>query len=473
MASKLWILFSGLILLSLGANVLFLLSCLTPTIKEIALYRVNVTQLAQNLQIQGLNNSRDVSHLIHPALPTYWYWGISGICDVHEDETVNCRQKFLPTQGLLNLIEESLRDRLSNDTNDSDNNTEQIVQDVVSAWNTTVSKPRVATFVARKERGLLVRLKASAALAIVAIVLDSIFAIIVPCLVKGKFKKGLSTLPVLSGLVAAAAGTLAILSMKYGVRGMVNTGEHGGPAIIIIFVGVALKALPIALASWLGNRYEEERLPTTRPPGPWPPGPPGDIIQYPPVQPPTRPPIIPDSGSVDTTHAIGYRGEKYIFNLFQRRSIPGWSYHNWTSKLRKSEGLYPSFDEIEWRYSDFTYPREDVDTRVMARMLSGQGATILPEWMSNPTCTYHIEVKTTRGRTDTTFYVSEHQVRMMDNYQDHPNHAYILARVYNVDNPQRIGVDWISNPRKRTSGLYFDGPYQNEEGGWYYKVTMA
>ncbi|KAK4458329.1 hypothetical protein QBC42DRAFT_314960, partial [Cladorrhinum samala] len=456
-----------LLLVSLGANIIFLLSCITPTVKEIALYRVNVTQLAQNLQIQSLNNSRNVAHLIHPALPSYWYWGISGICDVFESPspkkgTRKCRRAFPPTQDLLTLLEESLRDSLDDGDADNsfptgtNNDTEQVIRDVLSAWNATISKPRVAAFLREKEDGLAVRLKISVGLAIAAVVLDFGIAFVAPCSF-GELNKTLSSLPFLSGLLAVGAGISAVLSMRYGVRGAAMSSENGGPAIIILFVGVAIRILPMAF----GLHSSRNHRPS--PPRPIdyhhpPPGPGDNNYDLPPRYPPggndywPQPPGPqdgPESEEDRRKKDIGFAGEKYIFNLFQQHGIPNWTYENWTSKLRKR--LYPPFPGSEGDYADITY--DDVDGR-MREFVASQGAQILPHWQHG--ARYHIEVKTTPANCERTFYVSPDQVRKMRLYANDPLNAYILVRVYHVESP-RPGMKWFSNPLHHR-GLEFSDP---------------
>ena len=63
---------------ALVANFVFLLGCISPATQELGIYRINVTVLANGLQQLAFNNSRDASDLLHPGLPMYWYWGMSG-----------------------------------------------------------------------------------------------------------------------------------------------------------------------------------------------------------------------------------------------------------------------------------------------------------------------------------------------------------------------------------------------------------
>lgn len=48
---------------------------------------------------------------------------------------------------------------------------------------------------------------------------------------------------VISSLIAVAAGILATLSMNNGVHGVVDTGEHEGPAVLVLFVAAGLRVI--------------------------------------------------------------------------------------------------------------------------------------------------------------------------------------------------------------------------------------
>lgn len=107
---------------------------------------------------------------------------------------------------------------------------------ILSSWNATlniISPDRLAA----KEAKFAAQLKASAALAILAVVLDftsPLLAIFLP----GRYRY---VAPLTGSLLAFAAGALAAVSMSDGVHGVVETSEHGGPGIIILFVGAALR----------------------------------------------------------------------------------------------------------------------------------------------------------------------------------------------------------------------------------------
>lgn len=67
-------------LLSVTTNVVYLISCASPKLKEMAVYRVNVTRLAERLTLHALEDSgvEVAQPLVPPELPTWWYYGING-----------------------------------------------------------------------------------------------------------------------------------------------------------------------------------------------------------------------------------------------------------------------------------------------------------------------------------------------------------------------------------------------------------
>ncbi|GAB1316117.1 hypothetical protein MFIFM68171_06327 [Madurella fahalii] len=314
-----WLGITGFAVLSLIANIVFLIGCISPATEDIALYRVNVALLANGLQRLAVVDSGNETELLRsPELATYWYWGMSGICDVFEmtGET-RCRRAFPPTQNLRGILKESLRDRLGNDQ-------EQLTNAIVASWNATLNNISPSRLAA-KEAKFAAQSKASTALAILASVLDA---------------------------------AIALLAL-YGVHGIIDTSEHGGPAIIILFVGAALRVLSCGIAGWSSS---------------------GDNLS-----------------NLSSNERIGFRGEEHIFRWLQGR-LPGWSYENWTSKLRKHTG-FSEFGEPEWQYADFTYEDHSLQ---MQQMLQNAGVPVSPQWTARTT--YHLEVKSTPAECDAKFY---------------------------------------------------------------------
>ncbi|KAM6516418.1 hypothetical protein FALCPG4_014601 [Fusarium falciforme] len=159
---------------------------------------------------------------------------------------------------------------------------------------------------------------------------------------------------------------------------------------------------------------------------------------------------VPELTSTSTAHQvrtrkIGFLGEAFIYSLFER-NVSDWSFQHWTSRLRVENG-HPPFTGLERDFSDFTY----LDTHGhMKEFLLQAGLDLNPAYASNTT--YHLEVKTTTGGVGEIFYVSQNQVNMMQRFDEDPNNAYIVLRVYDIEgeNP-----DLKAYPRPWS--LYLDG----------------
>ncbi|KAK0653990.1 hypothetical protein QBC41DRAFT_288115 [Cercophora samala] len=429
------------LLLSLAANFLFLLTCVSPTVQNLALYRVDVAHLAEDLHDREFGRSKDDSQtdLLHPNLPTHWLWGISGVCDVYPDKT-HCRRGFLPTQDILTLVKHSL-------TRSPNHGTEnRYINKVLAAWNRTLT--HLDTPDQRKRAAKFDTLsKAGAALVIIAIILDmdmwfgpSYWWHSMPY----------SFYSALLGSVAIGAGICLVVALPHGLHTAAAATETGPLAVIIVFIGGATRLIASLTGCWAshdGSSRFSSPSTLTRQSRP-------QVVR---LQPKDAQPIIPASTigsrvthdgetrprsvrplwnenfdrdpprSADFGHIsekyeqVGYLGEKYIFDLFKARRIPKWSEANWTSSLRSRHGLFSKFSRsLQKIHADFTY----LDTRgAMRRALRKEGVTVCPTW-SNRT-TYHLEVKTTPGGLWTPFELSKNQKRLLDLYEDDLYNAYI------------------------------------------------
>ncbi|KAH6640191.1 hypothetical protein F5144DRAFT_87907 [Chaetomium tenue] len=424
-----WLWITGFAVLSIAANVVFLISCMSPATKNICLYRVNVTLLADGLhRLAVVDGGNETDFPLTDELPTYWYWGMSGMCDVFETTgETNCRRAFPPTKNVLGTLEDSLTDRLGNDQG-------RRINEIVSSWNATLSNISPGRLAANEAR-VAARTKASAALVIIAIVLDAISPFLALCLLGGSKKRHSYVAPFLSSLMAIVAGALAVLSMRDGVHGILDTSEHGGPAIIILFVGAALRLLSCGGASKGPdtpsnrprlNTNEEIGLDSKTPPG---------------------------HPKLTRNEEIGLQGEHYIHSWL--RDLPGWSYKNWTSHLRFYAD-HPEFKERPGQHADFTY--EDHQGQLLQE-LADAGAEISPDWRAGTT--YHLEVKTTPAGCGTTFLVSRNQVRLMQDYSGDPRNAYILVRIFQIGrNPaMEFFPDPLSHPGLVWGPLNDNGDY--------------
>ncbi|KAK0701219.1 hypothetical protein B0T21DRAFT_353802 [Apiosordaria backusii] len=245
---------------SLVANFLFFFSCVSPAVKDLALYQVNVALLAEELHSQAFNETGSAAaDLLHPNLPSYWYGGISGICDIYSEERhkTHCRRAFLPTQNILTIVEDSLRSFVD------DNAQERSINKVLVSWNSTLT--RLDSSVLRdKEAKSVALIKASAALIIVAIVLDIVFLF---WSLFDTATRSVYFLSAMSGLIAITAGTLATLSVHYGMHAAVNKRGYVAPVTIVVFVAAALQVLT-SLVGCCFAREEEYRYRDTWNPEP-------------------------------------------------------------------------------------------------------------------------------------------------------------------------------------------------------------
>ncbi|OAQ78184.1 S-adenosylmethionine-dependent methyltransferase-like protein [Purpureocillium lilacinum] len=406
---------------SLVANVVFLIGCISPGTANLSLYRVKVAVLADGLQKLAAEDSGGAAPgtLLHPDLPIYWYWGSSGICDVYGSQSeTRCRRQFPPTQAVLAIVEESLRDRLGEGTDQA--------SAVVSAWNATLSRLNPARLRDREARFASLS-KASAALTVLAAILDVFSPVVGGAVVFSSSKSALLpyAVPVLGALLALGAGVLATCSMNEGVHGVVGTGEHGGPGVIILFVGAAprLGSSLLGCCACNGVGREDRRQ--------------GDAELSPQKQWQQQQQTSPRRERL-SIEDIGFLGEKRIHDHFQC-ALPDWTARgNWTSKLRSKDG-HPRFTQDERLFADFTYADRSGSMREALRRAH---VPVSPAWSNNTT--YHFEVKTTPGEYDADMFLRESQVQKMQDYDHDPNNAYILIRISRIQgNPV---TDYFPNP---------------------------
>jgi hypothetical protein len=295
----------------LVANFVFLLGCLSPSTQELGIFRVNVTVVANGLQ-KLANDTRDPSDLLSPDLPVYWYWGMSGICDVRQnkDET-RCRRAFPPTQNILTIVEESLEGQAVG---------------ILAAWNATLSKIDPAKL-RNKEGKVAAQIRGSAALAVMAVLSD--FTIPPLALLAQEGSKWPYFLSLGPCALTIGAGALATLSVMDGLYGAIETGEREGPAIKVLFAGVALKFCIVVAAAYCsstrgGKSDAETAIPlgqsggqSVDQSGSF--GPSGSVSASPFPSPeiPLRPRITEtEEERAERRREIGFNGERYVSPLY-------------------------------------------------------------------------------------------------------------------------------------------------------------
>ncbi|KAL2271361.1 hypothetical protein VTJ83DRAFT_732 [Remersonia thermophila] len=179
---------------------------------------VHVPFLAESLNEStgaGPDANRDAGPLVPPKLPTVWVFGLSvaGVCDNFTDiQEIHCRRRFLPSNGILTLLEDSLRHSFRRRGGDQDihNRTQsdsELVKAVLTSWNKTLDRHNLASGIVAHRDKLDAVLRASAGCAIALAILDLVwFVVTVQTLAKGLATPVLS---ILNGGLGIAVWALA------------------------------------------------------------------------------------------------------------------------------------------------------------------------------------------------------------------------------------------------------------------------
>ncbi|GAB1311860.1 hypothetical protein MFIFM68171_02070 [Madurella fahalii] len=165
-----------------------------------------------------------------------------------------------------------------------------------------------------------------------------------------------------------------------------------------------------------------------------------------------------DDTSEIRAREIGFLGELFVFEMFTQQ-IDDWIFECWTSRMR-SEAGHPRFQGHERDFSDFTYV--DASGRMRAVL---RNAGIEPNAAWSDATMFHLEVKSTLGPCAEPMFVSQNQVDKMREFDGSADNAYILLRVFDLDDGRNTGVKFFRDPWS----LYMDGvlDFRSDEG---YKV---
>ena len=109
---------------------------------------------------------------------------------------------------------------------------------------------------------------------------------------------------------------------------------------------------------------------------------------------------------------MGAAGELYIFELLSRMNLPNFSRANWQSRIRKEVCVHQKYADMEpWNgreTADIVY--EDTES-VLTRALNSLG--YLPDRMRGSRPKYYLEVKTTTNESDTRFFMSSGEYKLV------------------------------------------------------------
>jgi hypothetical protein len=229
--------------ISLAGIISFLVGCISPGARDLAIYRVNITELATELVKLSADTKHNVSDLVHPDLPSHWYFGLSGTCDFFADgpdrvrgPTVSgvtrCRRAFPPSVDVLSVVHDSLRANIGPGWDEP----EKTIATVMSAWQETY----IAVPAAKLRDGasaVAAQNKASAALAILSIMLDIAN---VGVSIKGG-PLAVCVVGLVSTVMVIISGVLTILAMNAGMHGVVRETGHVSGSLIFLFIASLMK----------------------------------------------------------------------------------------------------------------------------------------------------------------------------------------------------------------------------------------
>ncbi|RYP88497.1 hypothetical protein DL769_000264 [Monosporascus sp. CRB-8-3] len=163
------------------------------------------------------------------------------------------------------------------------------------------------------------------------------------------------------------------------------------------------------------------------------------------------------------SHSSGYQApprarDRPVYELFKRQ-IDDWTFESWTSDMRGEAG-HPRFKGRQRDFSDFTYLDRFGHMREALRRV---GVEPNAEWSNNTK--FHLEVKATLGHCAEAFFVSQNQLDKMREFNGDPNNAYVLLRVFNMEEDNGPGIKFFRDPWSLYMGGILD--FRSEEG---YKV---
>ncbi|KAK0641879.1 hypothetical protein B0T16DRAFT_221792 [Cercophora newfieldiana] len=353
-------------LVSLASAIVFLIGCMAPGTRDLAIYRVDVANLADELlklASGNENDNRTKSDLLHPDLPQYWFYGQSGICDFYTDSPrlsakgeTTCRYGFPPDQRVLSVVEGSIRSGLGRNSSvgGTPENRETVVTAVVEAWREVLDAVP-GEKLRDKEGKVEAQNKASCALAILAVMIEVVAYGLVYVL--GEVRAGRAVAYLVagcSGVFAIAAGACAILSMNEGMHGVISGVGNVSGSLLFLFIGAVLK-LP-AVTGLLPRQVKLSHV------------------------------------------VVGELGENFVFDWCRERIPDFSSTEHWSSRI------YPLSEQ--GKYADFTYVDHE---GYMTEALRGAGVPLMAGWSRGTK--YHLEVKSTQGEcTDAPFIVSQSQI---------------------------------------------------------------
>ncbi|KAL2117512.1 hypothetical protein VTJ04DRAFT_7172 [Mycothermus thermophilus] len=204
------------------------MSCAFSDYSKYALYSVNVTALAGRLQAEALPvHGRNIALLIIPEMPTYWRFGLSGICD--DFPTTNrtyCHRGFPPPRDLFTLATKTIH--AINETTEKGLDPKSM-NVVLTSWNETLSSLPSFSRLATDQKTIDALMDASAAFAILAVISDFFWMCIPPIMPLCFLISGIT------GLISSACALGARWAAIYrSLADKDTTALNGSPALVMV-----------------------------------------------------------------------------------------------------------------------------------------------------------------------------------------------------------------------------------------------
>jgi len=237
---------------------------MSPGTRDLAIYRVDVALLAEELLKLSSNITLTKSDLVNPQLPNYWFFGTSGICDFYTDSArltaqgeTRCRRAFPPSQSILSVVEESIGSGSSFNGTDQENS--KVITAVISAWSETLDGITSPDFRDKASKATA-ESKASAALAVLSLIFDFLSFGSAPFMEERAGRKVLYVAALFSSVMAVAAGVCAVLAMNDGMHGITSGVGNVSGSLVFLFIGAVLKVPAVLLLSPRPPRLSKEQI---------------------------------------------------------------------------------------------------------------------------------------------------------------------------------------------------------------------
>ena len=220
------------------------MGCISPQMSSnLYLYRVSTVAI-----MYGLASDGDLTGYFHPAIPEYWTWGVSGVCEERRGLASRCFYNFPPTFSTEDLLRRSL---------DSVDNA--VAEAIVENWQAAYERGASSAELADRRVTFVHLSRASAASLILSLLvgLANVSLVIANPFLEKRYKfrpwrRTCFSIAIADTFLMIAVFVMAILSMVFNEqyrRSVVSnsTGTEIGAGLKMLAFGLLLKfgSIPI------------------------------------------------------------------------------------------------------------------------------------------------------------------------------------------------------------------------------------